>query len=318
MWSLVAPLALLLLPLPLLALRLLPPAEVAADSLVVLPTVAAGLARASRGRLTGGVRRTLPGLAWICFVLALAGPQQLAPVAALPVSGRDIILVLDLSGSMETEDFTLDGRTVQRLAAVQRVAATFARGRTGDRVGLVVFGEAAYFATPPTYDVEAVARAVEEATIGLSGRSTAISDGLGLALKRLAQSTAPSRVVILLSDGRDTSGTVAPIGTAALASRLGVRVHTIAMGLTAVGEAGAPRDSVDAPTLAAMAAATGGTAFRVRTTEDLAAVGAQIDAMEPDLRPGTPRVIHRPYWPWPATLGCLAMLGVLADRRSAR
>ena len=310
--------ALLLLPLPLIALRLLPPAEAAADSLLVPPTVAAGLAETRPARLRGGVRRALPVILWVCLVAALAGPQRLATTAALPASGRDIVLVLDLSGSMEIEDFELDGATVQRLAAVKRVAARFARGRAGDRLGLVIFGEEAYFATPMTYDVEAVAKAVEEATIGISGRSTAISDGLGLALKRLAASESASRVVVLLSDGVDTSGTVAPVGAAELAEKLGVRVHTIAMGVKAIGEQGATRDAVDAVTLKAMAEATGGAAFRVRSTDDLVAVGATIDRMEADLRGRDALVVYRPYWPWPAAGALAAALLLIAGRGVAR
>ena len=317
MWSLAFPLALILLPLPLIAARALPPAEVAASALRVPPTVAATLGRARPARLRGAAGRALPALVWLGIVLALAGPQRLAPVTALPVSGRDVVLALDLSGSMEEEDFELDGRPAQRLDAVKRVGARFARAREGDRLGLVVFGEAAYFAAPMTYDVEAVARTIEEATIGISGRSTAIGDGLGLALKRLAESDAASRVVVLLSDGRDTSGVVAPVEVAELARDLGVRVHTIAMGVTALGEADAARDAVDAPTLAAMAAATDGTTFRVRTTADLEAVGAAIDAMEPSLRDRAAASVHRPYWPWPAGGAAAAALLILIDRRRA-
>ncbi len=315
MWSLAAPAALLLLPLPLLARRALRPAEAAADALRVPPTVAAGLQEAAPPRLLGASRRALPLALWLCLVVALAGPQRLAPTAALPASGRDVVLVLDLSGSMEIEDFELDGRPVQRLEVVKRVAARFARGRAGDRLGLVVFGEDAFFAAPMTHDVEAVARTVEEATIGISGRSTAISDGLGLALKRLGESDAASRVIVLLSDGVDTSGTVAPVGAAELADALGIRVHSIAMGLFAVGEENAPREAVDAPTLAAVAEATGGTAFRVRSTADLEAVGAAIDVMEPSMRDRAGAAVHRPYWPWPAAMAGLLALITLANLR---
>ena len=316
MWSFAIPAALLLLPLPLVVMHFLRPVEAATDALRVPPTIAAGLERAESIRLLGAARRTLPWAIWLCLVVALAGPQRLAPAAALPASGRDIVLVLDLSGSMETEDFELDGRPVQRLDALKRVAARFARGRAGDRLGLVVFGEDAFFAAPMTYDVEAVARAVEEATIGISGRSTAISDGLGLALKRLKESDAASRVIVLLSDGVDTSGTVAPVGAAKLADDLGIRLHTIAMGPHAVGEANPTRDAVDAPTLAAMAEAAGGTAFRVRTTVEFEAVSAAIDDMEPSLRDRAGTAFYRPLWPWPAGLaGLLTLLGLAGPGR---
>lgn len=317
MWSLATPLALMVLPLPFLARLLLPRAEVAAHALHVPPTVAALLGGGAPARMSGAARRVLPVVLWVSLVLALAGPQRLASTAALPASGRDIVLVLDLSGSMEIEDFELDGAVVQRLTAVKKVAADFARARSGDRLGLVIFGADPYFAAPMTYDVEAVARAVEEATIGISGRSTALSDGLGLALKRLADSPSQSRVVILLSDGIDTSGTVAPVGAAKLAEQMGVKLHTIAMGVKAVGEEGATRDAVDAETLKTMAEATGGTAFRVRATADLEAVGAEIDRMEGDLHETAAVVIHRSYWVWPGALAALAVFAMLLDRGRA-
>ncbi len=314
MWSLALPYALLLLPLPLLARRVLRPAEITVDALIVPPTIAARLGRNTGGRFVGSTRIALPVLLWVCLVLALAGPQLLTATKALPASGRDIVLALDLSGSMEIEDFELDGQAVQRLAAVKHVAAQFARGRQGDRLALVIFGEDAYFATPMTYDTEAVARAIEEAEIGISGRSTAISDGLGLAMKRLANSPAKSRVIILLSDGRDTSGTVAPVGAAQLARDLGIRVHSIAMGVTAIGEAGANRDFVDAATLKSMAEATGGSAFRVRSTADLETVSADIGRMETDPHDRPPIVVYRPYWTWPAAVAFVACLLIVSDR----
>ncbi|MFT3971969.1 MAG: VWA domain-containing protein [Amaricoccus sp.] len=312
MWSLATPAALLLLPLPFLARRLLPPVVHARAALLVPPTIARRLGEAPRHGLLVRLPVLLPALVWTCLVVALAGPQRLADTGALPVSGRDIVLVLDLSGSMETEDFQIDGRTVSRLDAVKAVGSAFARGRAGDRMGLVIFAETPYFATPMTYDTEAVARAIEGATIGISGRSTAISDGLGLALKRLSASDAASRVVVLLSDGVDTSGRVAPVGASRLARELGIRVHTIALGVTATGEAGATRDSVDAETLERMAAATGGDTFRVRTTADLATVSGEIDRMEATAHQAESVSVQQPLWPWPAGLALAAGLALLA------
>lgn len=311
-WSLATPAALALLPLPLLARRLLPPVHHAKAALLVPPTIARQFREAGRIGLAARLPVVLPAVLWCALVLALAGPQRLVDTGALPVSGRDIVLVLDLSGSMETEDFQIDGRTVSRLDAVKAVSAAFARRREGDRMGLVIFAEAPYFATPMTYDAEAVARAIEGATIGISGRSTAISDGLGLAMKRLAAGDAASRVVVLLSDGVDTSGRVAPVGASRLAAELGIRLHTIALGVTATGEAGANRDSVDAGTLEKMAAATGGQTFRVRSTADLAAVSADIDRMEATAHQAASVSVQKPYWAWPAGLALAAGLALLA------
>ncbi len=139
--------------------------------------------------------RLLPLILWIALVVALAGPRQIIANLALPLEGRDIVLTLDLSGSMEEEDFAIDGETLGRLEAMRQVAAAFVRGRAGDRPGLVIFAETAHVAAPLSHDVEAVARTIEEAAIGISGRSTTISDGPGLAPKRLQAARSTARVV---------------------------------------------------------------------------------------------------------------------------
>ncbi|MEO1471648.1 MAG: VWA domain-containing protein, partial [Pseudomonadota bacterium] len=224
------PLAFLLLALPPLLARFLAPRIERGGAVEVPPSIAEDMGvevlPAARRRLA----RLALYAAWGLAVLAIAGPRQMQTIDVPTDSGRDIVLVLDLSGSMATEDFDLDGRRVSRLEAVQAVAARFVLGRAGDRVGLVVFGDRAYVAAGLTHDVAAVAHMVATSAIGVSGESTAIADGLGLALKRLRAREAESRVVVLLSDGKDTTGVVDP-GAAALKARaLGIRVHTIALG----------------------------------------------------------------------------------------
>jgi Ca-activated chloride channel family protein len=318
MWSFVTPYAFLLLPLPLLALLLLPPRRAAAGALIVPASIAERLSSGPADSVRVRARRLLPALLWVALVFALAGPQRLESVAALPTSGRDIVLSIDLSGSMEKEDFVLDGAAVSRLDAVKRVASDFVRSRGGDRVGLVIFAETAYFATPLTFDVESVARAIDEAAIGISGRSTAIADGLGLAMKRLERSDAASRVVILLSDGANTAGTVQPDDAGALAGRLGVRVHTIALGPEDLETAPQSRDAVDTATLRSIANESGGETFRVRTTADLEAVTEAIDALETSAFDRPAAEVHRAYWIYPAGLALLLSLGlVLGGRRMA-
>ncbi|MDD9717407.1 VWA domain-containing protein [Dinoroseobacter sp. PD6] len=306
MFELADPWILLLLPLPLVALRVLRSAQVTGGALLVPDRVGAALI--SAGRPKGPAQMLTPRnaalwLIWALVLLAISGPRDLAPVSALKVSGRDLAIVLDLSGSMVRDDFNLDDRAVTRLEAVKAVGADFARRRAGDRLALVVFGSEAYFASPFTFDTEAVARRIEEATIGISGRATSISDGLGLALKRLSTSTATSRVVILLSDGINNAGATNPRGVAELAARYGVRVHTIALGpkdLTTaeVGERGV----VDAATLRAISQISGGESFRVRTTEDLVAVTEALDRLEATDGDGLAAEVYREYWVWPASL----------------
>lgn len=299
------PLALLLLPLPLLVRRLSPRAA-SGLALYLPPGIAAAAGPAA---VRASVR---PGLAaallWACLVLALAQPQRLVPTPDRSASGRDIVLALDLSGSMAIEDFSLDGETASRLDAVKRVAAHFVEARRGDRIGLVIFADRAYVAAPLTHDLTAVARAIEEAQIGLTGRSTAISDGLGLALKRILADPAQSRVVVLLSDGRDTAARLEPEAVARLAAENGVRVHTIALGPEDLETRPASRDAVDIATLRTIAEASGGRTWRVRDMADLTEMAEELDRLEPNPSERPPLLLERPLWMWPAAAAFLLAL----------
>ena len=314
MWSFADPWLLLLLPVPLLVHRFAPPARDSGAALRVPEGIARrfSLVQGMAG-LLGDTRRMLPVLVWVCLVAAIAGPRQIVPNLAAPTSGREIVLALDLSGSMVTRDFDLDGRTSRRIDAVKRVASAFVRGRGGDRLALVLFGSKAYFATPQTYDVEAVASAIEEAVIGISGRATAIGDALGLSLKRLDGSDADIRVVILLSDGINNSGPVRPRDAARLAADKDIRVHTIAMG-PAQGEDSDAFDAVDVAELQAVAEISGGRSFHVRTTEDLVAVADEIDRLESRSAEGPRADLYRDLWLWPAGAALLGLLALIALR----
>ncbi|MEM8729772.1 MAG: VWA domain-containing protein [Pseudomonadota bacterium] len=319
MFELADPWVLLLLPVPLLAIWGLRARAVSNSALHVPDRIGANLIAAGRATGTGRrapVRRVLLWTIWGLLVLAASGPRELSPVPALEVSGRDLALVLDLSGSMVRDDFFLDGQQITRLEAVTRVGADFARRRGGDRMALIVFGSEAYYATPFTFDVHAVADAIEGATIGISGRATNISDGLGLALKRMEHSDAETRVVILLSDGVNNAGATNPRAVAELAANMDVRVHTIALGpkdlqTAAEGERGV----VDAATLRAISALSGGESFRVRTTDDLARVTADLDQLEATKSDGLAAEIYREHWVWPAGLAAaLTLIMLWRDR----
>lgn len=261
-------------------------------------------------------RRGLLWPVWLLLVLALAGPRLPLPAPGLPTTGRDLAVALDLSGSMVQRDYALDGQTLTRLDAVKTVGAGFVRARGGDRVALIVFGSDAYFAAPFSHDVEAVAKRIEEAQIGISGRATNISDALGLALKRMAGSDAAAKVVVLLSDGVNNAGKAHPRAVAALAAQQGVTVHTIAMGTLDLADAPEARSAVDVGTLRAMAELSGGRFFRVRDMDDLQAVLAEIDALERAPGQGMPAEIYRPLWFWPAG-AALALMAWPLWRRAA-
>lgn len=314
-FELADPLVLLALPLPLLAMWLLSAQPVTGRALRLPERIGRELlARTGRplGHMRVSVKQALLWTSWLALLVALAGPRDLAPVSALKVSGRDLALVIDLSGSMVRDDFHLDDRQITRLEAVTTVGADFARRRGGDRLALIVFGSEAYYAAPFTFDVEAVARRIEGSVIGISGRATNISDGLGLALKRMAESEAATKVVILLSDGVNNAGATNPRGVAELAAQLGVRVHTIALGPKdlSTSEAG-ERGVVDAATLRAISQISGGESFRVRTTEDLQNVSAALDRLEATDSDGLAAEVYRDYWPWPAAMAVVLCLYVV-------
>ncbi len=312
------PALLLLLPLPVAAFFMLPPRAAMTGALRVPPAIAAGIVPAPRSVHRSRMQRLLPAVIWFCIVVALAGPGEMRTLQHQLVSGRDIMLALDLSGSMEKEDFDLDGQRTSRLDAVKRVGAQFVEGRAGDRVGLVVFGDRAYVATPLTSDTASVARAVTESVIGISGKSTAISDGLGLALRRLGASDASSRVVVLFSDGVDTTGSVAPEDVAVLSDGMDIRIHTIALGPDDLESNPGAHDAVDAATLRLIAEESGGRMFRVRNAAELQAVMAAIDALEPSPSKAPPVRLWHSYWVWPASAAfACAFLALALSRKDA-
>jgi Ca-activated chloride channel homolog len=310
--SLAFPIVLVLLPLPLLVHRFMTRAGTVYAALQIPGGLfTAAIPSADQGDRTG---RALLISAWIALVVALSGPRISETTDILPFSGREIILALDLSGSMVKEDFVLDGKPLSRLDAVKRVASAFVAARRGDRIGLVVFGERPYVAQPPTFDVGSVARSIETLQIGISGRATAIADGLGLAVKRLDQSNAATKIVLLLSDGVDTSGKVRAGDVARLAAQRGIQVHTIALGPEDLEHQPRSRDAVDAATLRSIAKTGGGTDFRVRTMADLEAMAATLDRLEMSPMSRPPMRYWRPLWIWPGATA-FALLFLMALRR---
>ena len=218
-----APLAFPALPLPLLARWLLPPIKDGGGALRLPGSVLArfGVFASQSSRLFAAAGLLVPAVLWIALVLALAGPRVVVGSAGVTATGRDIMLALDLSGSMLAQDFVLDGVKASRFDALKQAGTAFIRRRAGDRIGLVIFAEEAYAIAPLTFDTESVSLLLQQTEIGIVGRSTAIGDGLGLALKRLSASDQPARVVVLLSDGANDAGVTNPLAVAALAKEMG-------------------------------------------------------------------------------------------------
>jgi Ca-activated chloride channel family protein len=280
---------------------------------------------------TGPARGRGPGvlawLAWALLCVAAARPQQLGDAVQPPQAGRDLMLAVDLSGSMGDEDMALGGQPVDRLTAAKAVIADFLDRRAGDRVGLIVFGDRAFALTPLTHDLDTVREQLDDTVVGLAGRATALGDAIGLATKRLRAQPPNERVLVLLTDGVNTAGQLDPAKAARLARNAGVRIHTIAFG----GEGdtlsvfGLPirmpggDDSVDETGLQRIAALTGGKAFRARDTEQLAGIYADIDRLEPVKQPGAqvrPRIERYPL-PLGAAFACGLLALATARRRLA-
>lgn len=320
------PWAWLALPLPWLCWRLLPPRAARQDAALRVPDLrdfARGSAPAVPGR-PRNFRRWLGLLAWLLLVGASANPRWLGEPVGVTASGRDLMLVLDLSQSMEVKDFILNDTPVDRLTALKAVAREFIRRREGDRVGLVLFGEQAYLNVPLTFDRATVASMLDETVIGLAGRSTAIGDAIGLAAKRLRLQNAPHKTIVLMTDGANTSGHVEPRRAAQLAAREGLKIYTVGIGADEMlvrqlfGTIKVnPSTDLDEDTLRDLAQTTGGRYFRARDVGELQQIYAELDRLEPVAREQEHfRPVHLLFvWPLGAAL---ALAGSLALWRSGR
>lgn len=225
---------------------------------------------------------------WGSLVCALAQPQWLGEPIKIPSEGRDLMLAVDLSGSMDEVDMPLDNQRVNRLTMVKHVLADFIQQRQGDRLGLILFGEQAYVQSPLSYDASTIAQLLNEAEIGLAGNATAIGDALGLAIKRLQERPAQSRVLILLTDGQNTAGEIRPEQAANLAQQAGVKIYTIGIGADEMLKRSLfgthkvnPSADLDENLLRSIAQQTGGRYFRARDQQQLESIYKQLDQLEP-------------------------------------
>lgn len=318
MITLVWPWVLAALPLPLLA-RWLPRARPVARAALRLPFYRelVGIAEEDARRLVWW-RLLLAALAWVLLVLAAARPEWIGEPIALPLAGRDLMLAVDVSGSMEQRDYELDGALASRLEVVKAVARRFIERRVRDRLGLILFGTRAYVQTPLTFDRGTVATMLRESVVGLAGRETAIGDAIGLAVKRLRDQPEGNRVLILLSDGENTAGTLDPVAAAELAREAGVRVYTIGIGGGELGLRGAfgmrllrQGGDFDPTTLKRIAEMTDGVFFSASGREALEAVYQELDRLEPTQRDERTFRPRRALFIWPAA-GALAVSVILA------
>jgi Ca-activated chloride channel family protein len=283
---------LLALPLPLLAYWLLPRAQQEAAALRV-PFFDSLADTSSLSRSSGQNRllRYLLIAMWCLLVFAAARPQWVGKPITLPTSGRDLMLAVDISGSMETPDMVVQGQQVPRITVIKHVVSEFVERRQGDRLGLIVFGTQAYLLAPLTFDRTTVKELLQETHLGFAGEQTAIGDAIGLAIKRLRDRPEGKRVLILLTDGANTAGEVAPRKAADLARQAGVKIYTIGLGAESMEVQSSlfsnftrrinPSADLDEEALQYIADQTGGAYFRARNPQELAQIYALLDELEP-------------------------------------
>ena len=313
-----------LLPLPLIIRFLLPAKSILKDAALRIPFMKDFNATVTTDSATKNntLLMLLATLAWCFLILAATRPQWLGEPVELPISGRDLMMAVDLSGSMQVEDFKINGQTVNRLQATKYVASKFISSRQGDRIGLILFGRQAYLQTPLTFDRKTVNTLLQEAAIGLAGQETAIGDAIGLAIKRLVNldsinknstqnKEAQSRVLILLTDGANTAGEITPIKAAELAASNNLKIYTIGIGADEMirhtffgAQRVNPSADLDEKTLKTIADKTGGRYFRARDTNELKKIYSLLNQLEPtekesqNFRPIT--ALH--HWPLTAAM----------------
>jgi Ca-activated chloride channel family protein len=324
MWSLAWPWALIALPLPFLVRKLLPEARGLSEAGLRVPNLRGfeTLKDRSDAEQFLNWRVLVAVVAWCLLVLAAARPERIGDELDVPVAGRNLMLAVDLSGSMDQKDFELAGRRVDRLTATKAVASDFITRREGDRIGLILFGERAYLQVPLTLDRDTVKILLLEAEIGLAGEKTAIGDAITLAVRRVYEQKddAGEQVLVLLTDGANTAGEVQPLKAAELAQQVGLRVYTIGIGADSLDVSSLiggrrninPSADLDEETLTQIAQLTGGRYFRATDTASLQDIYSLVDELEPVEEPesGFRPVKSYYYWPLGMAFGLVGLLGL--------
>ena len=317
------PLAFLLTPVPILVRWLIKASRKKQPALTV-PSLEgfSGLSsNESFSATLSTVKLIILWLAWILLIAAVARPQWVGEMVSLPTTGRDLMLAIDISGSMATEDMQVNNEYVDRLSVVKAVISQFLDARKGDRVGLVLFGTNAYVQAPLTFDLKSVKKLMIEAPVGIAGGKTAIGDAIGLTVKRLRERQNEEKVVILLTDGANNVGEIPPIKAAELASVDGIKIYTIGVGAeemrvpslfgSLAGRTTNPSADLDEETLSKIAEATQGRYFRAKDTNTLAQIYELIDKLEPiEQEPETYRPFQVLYY-WPLGISLCLFLSLL-------
>lgn len=268
-----------------------------------------------------GQQYSLAALLWICLVIAAAGPQWLGTPMDVARSGRNIMLAVDISGSMQIADMSLNDQELSRFNAVQLIAKQFIQKRKGDRLGLILFGSKAYLQTPLTFDRDTVINRLEDSSVGLAGELTALGDGIALAVKHLKDLPENNRVLIVLTDGASNSGHFSPLEAATLANDWHIKIYSIGFGADQLQVPSVfgmrtvnPSADLDEKTLQLIAAKTGGQYFRAKNLTSLDQVYNQINQLEPTTQALMKYRPETTLYPWPLAIAFLIALALLLRR----
>ena len=320
MFELALPWALVFLPVPFLIWFFVPRDKVVLPAALKVPFYQnlAGMINARKNVPARSNNIFLLLFIWVMVLLALAGPRWVGEPLPVEREGYNIMLALDISGSMDLTDMMLHGRPASRLAVVKHAAMQFARDRIGDQLGLILFGSRAYLQTPLTYDRQNVLMRLADATVGLAGKTTSIGDALGLAVKRFQDAPQKGRIAILLTDGVNNSGVLPPVKAAQLAKSEGIKVYTIGLGSDADPSALGRiflnvSGDLDEETLKEIANITGGHYFRATDLKSLQAIYDTINSME---KVSQKQAVVRPYqeyYPWPLGVAFILLMAWLAQ-----
>ena len=281
LWALIA------LPLPLLIYWLPAKKQVQAAPLR-MPTIIKGMHTQEFAPEKKKGSLLILSLIWLLVVLASTQPQWLGEAVNVPTEGREMMIAVDLSGSMQVEDMSLNGRSVNRLDMLKVLLGEFIERRSGDRLGLILFGDDAYMQTPMTFDRKTVQQMLDETVLGLVGKQTAIGDAIALAVKRFDEKKDSNRVLLLLTDGQNTAGKITPEQALELAVAKDITIYSIGIGADVMIQNSLfgsrrvnPSSELDEESLQRLADETGGYYFRARASEDMSKIYKLLDDLEP-------------------------------------
>jgi Ca-activated chloride channel family protein len=274
----------LLIPLPILLRLLTKPVKQSREQALQVPFLRDfnNAPATTRANNFSWLIMLLSILAWLALVAAVARPVMVGESISLPVKGRNIMLAIDLSGSMREQDYRVGNQWVDRLTATKFVAGEFIERRKGDRIGLILFGDQAYLQAPLTFDRQTIKKLLDESVLGLAGQKTAIGDAIGLGVKRLRDQKDNEHVLILLTDGENTAGNVGVYEAAEVAAQQNIKIYTVGIGADSSQSLDFfQRSSLDEATLKKIAAMTKGKYFRARDTVEFQRIYEELDRLEP-------------------------------------